>query len=151
MTNTNTNSEAVSTLNDLVATCKDGEDGYMQASEGVRDTQLQSLFVTYAQQRSQFASELQHHIRDLGGTAENAESMVGSMHRGWINVRAAVTGRDENVIISECERGDHAAVESYEKALSTLNSPASRELVSRQMDAIRSAYDRIRTLERITS
>src|ERR1051325_8499829 len=46
-------------LNDLIETLKDGQEGFRQAAENVRDPQLKTLFSQYSQQRSRFATALQ--------------------------------------------------------------------------------------------
>jgi uncharacterized protein (TIGR02284 family) len=143
--------EAVSTLNDLIETCKDGEKGFSQASENVKDPQLKSLFTQYSQQRSDFVSELQMEVERLGGQPETTGSAAGATHRGWLNVKSAVTGHSADSIIAECERGEDAAVSSYQEALSRNLPPDVRNLVERQYGQIKQAHDRIRALEKATS
>ena len=46
-------------LNKLIKISRDGEDGFRVVAESVRNRGLKALFKTYAQQRSQFVSELQ--------------------------------------------------------------------------------------------
>ena len=57
------NDSLISTLNNLIETCKDGENGFRTASDGVKNQELKALFLTYSQQRAQFASELQAEVR----------------------------------------------------------------------------------------
>lgn len=35
--------ETISTLNSLIETCKDGEEGFQEAAQGVKDPELESL------------------------------------------------------------------------------------------------------------
>lgn len=49
--------------------------------------------------------------------------------RGWINLKAAVTGTDGAAIITECERGDEVAVKHYEDALEKVRAPRSSRRV----------------------
>ena len=58
--------EAISTINGLIETLTDGEKGFEEASEAVKDPQLKSLFQQYSQQRHRFASELQAEAQRLG-------------------------------------------------------------------------------------
>jgi uncharacterized protein (TIGR02284 family) len=102
--------EVIATLNELVETCKDGQDGFRTAAEGVKNAELATLFNTYSQQRGQFASELQNEVRRSGGDPEKTGSTAAALHRGWINIKSAVTGEDEGAVISECERGEDSAV-----------------------------------------
>jgi uncharacterized protein (TIGR02284 family) len=142
------NNEVISTLNNLVETCKDGQNGFRTAAEGVKNTKLTTLFNTYSQQRGQFAAELQNEVRRLGGDPEETGSTAAVIHRGWMNIKSAVTGEDEGAVISECERGEDSAVKSYEEALKK-NLPADlKMIVERQFSHVKEAHDRIRSLEK---
>jgi uncharacterized protein (TIGR02284 family) len=138
------NDHLISTLNNLIETCKDGENGFRTAADGIKSGELKTLFLTYSQQRAQFAAELQAEVRNLGGDPEKTGSVAATLHRGWINIKSTVTGEDEGAIISECERG----VKNYKEALNE-NLPAGvQTIVERQYTQVREAHDRIRALER---
>ena len=145
------NDNLISTLNNLIETCKDGEQGFRTAADGIKRSDLRTLFLTYAQQRAQFAAELQGEVRHLGGDPEERGSVAASLHRGWINIKSAVTGEDEGAVISECERGEDSAVRNYQSALNE-DLPANiRETVERQYTQVKEAHDRVRALERADS
>jgi uncharacterized protein (TIGR02284 family) len=139
--------EVISTVNGLIETLKDGEKGFKEAAEAVKDPQLKSLFQEYSQQRSRFASELQTQARSLGeSNPEKTSSTAGAMHRAWINLKSAVTSGDDKAILSECERGEDSAVHEFEEAVSNgLTSPL-RDVVARQFSEIKSAHDRVKHL-----
>lgn len=141
-----TNSDTVSTLNNLIETCKDGENGFSTAAEGVQKSDLKALFNNYAQQRAKFATELQSEVRRLGGDPEKTGSVAATLHRGWINIKSTVTGMDETAVLAECERGEDSAKKNYEEALRE-NLPAEvQTIVQRQYMSIKEAHDRIRAL-----
>ncbi len=104
-------------LNELIETCKDGQDGFRAAREGVKNTDFRALFHNLSMQRLQFSRELQNFVRELDEKPERRGSVVGSMHRGWIQLKAAITSGSEHSILAECERGEKCAVEQYRKAL----------------------------------
>jgi uncharacterized protein (TIGR02284 family) len=80
--------DTISVLDDLIETLKDGQEGFRQAAESVKDSQLRSLFNEYSQQRLRFASALQNQVRTLGKTEpESDSSAVGALHRSWINLK----------------------------------------------------------------
>src|SRR5207245_8567145 len=58
--------ETISTINSLIETLKDGQEGFRQAAEAVKDSQLKSLFNEYSLQRSRFAGELQNEAIGMG-------------------------------------------------------------------------------------
>ena len=134
-------------LNNLIEALKDGQEGFKQAAEGVSNPQLKSLFRDYSQQRSRFATALQSEARSHGETKpETSSSATGALHRGWINLKSAITGGDEHAILAECERGEDSAVEEYKKALDDGLTQSAQELVSSQFADIKAAHDRIKSL-----
>jgi uncharacterized protein (TIGR02284 family) len=142
------NDEVISTLNNLIETCRDGQNGFQSAADGVKNPELKSLFYSYSQQRAKFVGELQDEVRRLGGDPETTGSVAATLHRGWIDIKSAVTGGDEGSIISECERGEDSAVSNYRDALDK-DLPANvRSIVERQFSQVKEAHDRIRSLER---
>lgn len=145
------NDNVISVLNNLIETCKDGQNGFQTAAAGVKRSELKTLFGQYSQQRAQFAGELQNEVLRLGGDPAETGSVAASLHRGWMNIKSAVTGEDDNAILAEAERGEDAAVASYRDALADENLPADvRTIIERQSAQVKDAHDRIRNLERAT-
>ncbi len=139
--------EIISTVNSLIETLKDGQEGFQQASEAVKDSELKSLFNEYSSQRSRFAGELQNQAKQLGESdPETTSSVAGSMHRAWINLKSAITKGDDHAILAECERGEDSAVSEYKKAMEADLSSPLRETVSRQYSEVKQAHDRVRNL-----
>ena len=145
------NDNVISVLNNLIETCKDGQNGFQTAAEGVKRSELKTLFGQYSQQRAQFAGELQNEVLRLGGDPAETGSVAATLHRGWINIKSAVTGEDENAILAEAERGEDMAVANYKDALADANLPSDvRAIIERQAAQVKDAHDRIRNLERAT-
>ena len=139
--------EIISTVNRLLETLKDGQEGFRQAAEAAKDSELKSLFNEYSMERSRFAGELQDQLRQLGESdPEDSSSVAGSMHRAWINLKGAVTSGDDHAILAECERGEDSAVSEYKKAMEAEISSPLRETISRQYERVKSAHDRVRDL-----
>ncbi|MGA9994078.1 MAG: PA2169 family four-helix-bundle protein [Pyrinomonadaceae bacterium] len=144
------NDDVISTLNNLIETCKDGQNGFQTAAEGVKNSELKTLFASYSQQRAQFAGQLQNEVLRLGGDPEKTGSTAAALHRGWIDIKSAVTGEDEGAVISECERGEDSAVRNYKDALEADLPADIRSIVEQQYSQVQEAHDRIRTLEKAT-
>src|SRR5439155_8729451 len=110
--------EIISTVNGLIETLKDGQRGFKEAAEAVKDPQFKTLFNEYSLQRSRFAGELQSEAIRLGESKpEDSSSVAGAMHRGWINLKSAVTSGADHAILAECERGEDSAVKEYRDAM----------------------------------
>jgi uncharacterized protein (TIGR02284 family) len=144
------NEEVISTLNNLIETCRDGQDGFKTAAEGVKSSELKELFHTYARQRAAFVGELQDEVRRMGGEPQESGSTSAAIHRGWMGLKAALTGGDDNAVVSECERGEDAALASYRAALGTDMPVNARSMVERQFAEVKEAHERVRNLERAT-
>ena len=79
-------------INSLIETLKDGQEGFKEAAEAVKDSDLKSLFNEFSEQRARFAAELQSEAISLGETEpEETSSTAGAIHRTWIDLKSAVT------------------------------------------------------------
>jgi uncharacterized protein (TIGR02284 family) len=70
------------------------------------------------------------------------------MHRGWINLKAAITGKNEEAIMAECERGEEHAAHVYEDALQKDLPLDTRSIVERQYRGVIENLERVRALTR---
>src|SRR3954451_10594607 len=86
---------AVSVLNELIETCKNGEEGFRTAADGITDQSIRIAFAKIARDRWGMARELQEEVEGLGGSPQTSGSVGGTVHRGWMNIKSLVTGRDD--------------------------------------------------------
>ena len=110
--------DIISTLNNLVETSRDGEEGFRTSAEHAKDAQLKSLFQNRADSCAAAVRELQDIVLAQGGKPSESSSVTGTLHRRWVDIKSMVTGRDDVAILNEVERGEDVAVASYKKALS---------------------------------
>lgn len=138
----------LSNLNNLIETLKDGQEGFRAASEDVANSGLKSLFSKYSLQRARFAGELQELAHSLGESdPADGGSVAGAVHRGWLNLKAALMSKDEHAVLAECERGEDVAVAAYRKALEQADLPANvRSVIERQAADVKAAHDHVRNL-----
>jgi uncharacterized protein (TIGR02284 family) len=148
---TDSSSETASTLNELIQTCKDGEHGYQSAALLVDDHNLRNLFQSYAQQRAEFAAELQTEVRRLAADALESGHATAALQRTWDDIKAGVLGSDEGTIICECERGEDLAIRQYQESLEAGLPGDLRSLVERQYLQVKEAHDHMRSLEQAHS
>ena len=142
----NLSHEAKSTLDTLIETCKDGQYGFEVAAKGVGDPALRAELLQYSLQRREFASALQQALRTMGEKPLESGSLSGTMHRGWIKVKEAISSADEGKILAECERGEDSAVDAYRDAMGQIIPPGIDDLVETQFAAIQHVHDRIKAL-----
>ena len=135
--------DTIAHLNRLIETSKDGELGYRTAAHHVRNPQLQSIFEDYERQRANFARQLQAEVERLGGEVGESGSLSAAIHRGWIDVKSALSGGDGWAILAACELGEAAASAAYEKVLDMDISGPIRLTVSHQAQQVRDAHQHI--------
>ena len=149
------NDKVVSSLKNLIEICHTGHQGYTTAAENIKNGEYAALFRSYSAQRHAFENELKQHVNRLGGEAEstNASGLLadaaGALHRGWINIKSAVTGGGIEALLDECERGDEAAVKAYQEALEQPFPQDIAQVVRQQYHSIQEAYTRVKGLARI--
>lgn len=135
------------TINHLIHTCRDGQEGFLTAAENIGDDDAKNVLNELSFQRAKFTGELQAAAHALGDShPENVSSIMGTLHRGWMNVKTAVGGHDRHSILAECERGEDAAVLEYRKATSRQLPADIREIVERHLAEITMAHHRIKAL-----
>lgn len=137
------NDEVVSTLNDLIETCKDGEYGFRSCAENVDSDDLAVFFNQRAEQCRQAAAELQQQVAAYGGKPDTSGSVSGAMHRGWVAVRSTLSTYDDLAVLKECERGEDVAVMSYRKALEKPLPEPVRTIVQRQYEGCQRNYEQV--------
>lgn len=140
------NDSAISVLNNLIETCKDGELGFKTAAEGLTSAEIKGKFLEYSRQRAEMARQLQHEVRTLGGDPEKSGSVSGSLHRGWLDIKSVITGKDDHAIVAEAERGEDVAKSAYENALKEALPNSALTVVQQQAAKVRQAHDNVRDI-----
>jgi uncharacterized protein (TIGR02284 family) len=141
------NDKSISVLNSLIETVKDGEKGFKDAAEGVKSADIKAKFLEYSRERGRMAAELQAEVRRLGGDPDKGGSMSGSLHRGWMDLKAALTGHDDHAIVSEAERGEDVAKKAFDDAVKGNDlSGSALTLVQQQASRVNRVHDEVRDL-----
>ena len=141
-------SDDLATLKTLTSTLNDSVNGYRQAAEDVESSEFRDLFTQFADQRSRASADLQAEVRRLGGEPDQDGSTMGSIHQSWLDLKAAITGRDDKAVLNEVERGEDYLKEKFEAALSSDNlSGDSRMAVERAYQSVREGHDRMSALK----
>lgn len=146
---TDINKESISVLNDLIETSKDGQEGFKTCAEDIKHPELKALFAKRSTDCSTAAAELQTAVKALGGDPEKSGSVGGALHRGWVDVKSLVTGKDEEAVLNEAERGEDHALKAYKEAIEKINKHnllGIRDLVERQFHGVQRNHDQVKAL-----
>lgn len=141
-----TDPQTLKALRSLYRMIEAAEKGYAVSAANVTNRGLKVLFKSYAQQRSEFRSEILTEMQQLGGNVKPSSSIRGVIHRGRINIFAALTiGNEERdkVILNEIILGERVALNAYERALKKDLDQATREIIARQYKDVRKVVERI--------
>ncbi len=133
------NDETIKALNFLIGTAIDGEKGYREAAEESDSAELKALLTQRGQQRAKFRQELEAEVERLGGDPKESGSAGAALHRAWLNVRDAVTGKGDEAVIRESERGEKAALDNYDDVLGRELPSDVKTLVARQRGEVEEA------------
>ena len=148
-----TNENLARAYTDLVAINHTGAKGYQEAAEGVTNPQLKAELSQLSQQRAQFASALSQQATRLGVSTESSTvegaltEAAAAVHRGWINLKSAITGQNDSAILGECETGDATALAAYETALKVDLSADAKTVIEQQHSQILAAKNKVTELK----
>ncbi len=133
-------------LNHLIEHLKDGESGFAAAADAVVNPLLKDTLMEFARQRADFAEALQLIVEESGEKAEYTGTFGGAIHRGWINLKAAVAKRADLAILEECEAAEDLALAAYRRAQEGGLLEIAGPIVEEQAAHIRQAHDKIKRL-----
>src|SRR5574338_1542775 len=140
--------DEISTLNTLIGTMIDSVNGYEDAASNSEAGRFQQMFRERAGERQRVVEDLRSEVRRLGGNPEDDGSFMGKTHQRFLDLKAAVTGRDEQAIINEVERGEDYLKEKFETALDSGHlSGESRAAVEQAYQSVRSGHDQMSALK----
>lgn len=137
-------------INDLIRINHDRVVGYEKAIDELKDedADLKVLFQRYITESRQYSQELTTEVQRLGEDPADGTTNSGKIYRVWMDLKAAVTGKDRKTILNNCEFGEDAAQKAYDTALNSEVDfePSVRELIVRQKASLKAGHDEVKRL-----
>ena len=143
------NEKTIGVLNTLITINNDRIEGYETAAKDVEEQDLKTLFTYFSSTSTICKRELLQEVSRLGGTAAEGTLTAGKLHRVWMDVKAAITGKDRKAILNSCEFGEDIAKDTYEKALEndTENLSAEQQtMIKGQHTLLKADHDKIKSM-----
>ena len=141
------NKELTDGLNHLVMICNDGKYGYEVAAEDADSAALRDMFSGYSAERARFSQQLKAEIRKFGGNSDHGGGPLGAIHRAWIDVKTALSSKDNKAVLGACITGEKAAVNAYNEVLKKNELPVeTRALLNEQRRNIEEALNKVEGL-----
>ena len=142
------NDKTIEALNSLIVINNDRVEGYETAANETDAADLKSLFASLRSTSTENLSALRAAVTRLGGKIEEGTRTTGKFFRAWMDVKAALTGKDRHAILSSCEFGEDKALEAYEDVLEDTSGLASEALtlIRTQQSNLRADHDKVKAL-----
>lgn len=145
-TKDNLRDETIQKVQDLIQINIDSQKGFAEAADKVKDQKIATLFRQLGSERQTNTQELQTIVDFNGEEPKDDGSFKATVHRAWIDVRAALNGGDASVILNEAERGEDAIKELYEEVLQETAGSAVNDVLTRQYAKVKAGHDKVRDL-----
>jgi uncharacterized protein (TIGR02284 family) len=142
------NDNAIDVLNSLITINNDRIEGYQRAMDETEESDLEALFSGFITTSENCKRELIDEVTKLGGEPAEGTRADGKLYRIWMDLKAAVTGKDRKAILSSCEYGEDVAVNTYEKALKNTSAltPGLQAIITSQHAKIKADHDKVRSM-----
>jgi len=108
---------AIEVFNTLITINNDRIEGYETASKETEEQDLKSLFARFISTSQKCKQELVNEVNALGGEVAEGTMISGKFFRVWMDVKAALTGKDRKAILDSCAYGEDEAQDTYENVL----------------------------------
>jgi uncharacterized protein (TIGR02284 family) len=133
-------------LTRLVYVNRDAEAAFRNAAANIRNTELETQFNGYAEQHATFSAELQGEIAHHGGRVPEGGTAGGAIHRGWMDVKSAITGHSAAAILASCETGEQSVEVAYLDFTDAVPSGKLHTLTAKQLEQVKAIRTRLARL-----
>lgn len=111
------NKKTIEALNTLITINNDRIQGYETAAKETEEQDLKAMFGRFTATSQKCKVELVAEISKLGGQSDEGTLLSGKFFRVWMDVKAAITGKDRKAILNSCEFGEDEALKTYNEVL----------------------------------
>lgn len=143
---TRRNDDVIDVLNNLLETSRDGEYGFGESAAHAKSQDIKALLGRRSEGCRAAAAELEALVVQCGGEPEQGGTTSGAMHRGWVSLRAKLTGYSDLAMLEECERGEDVALAEYRNALKRDLPEHVKRVVEQQAQGAQRNHDQIKAL-----
>ena len=134
-------------LLDVIKSLQDGQKGFADIGEHLKDDTLKRYFLAESLKRANFRAELENELHRAGmADVKESGSTAGALHRTWGDLKAKMgIGDDDASLLATAEQGEDVAVKTYKKALEHDLPAPIRQLLTEQQAHILTSHDYVKT------
>lgn len=139
------NSELEKVLKSVINILQDGQKGFADLGEKLKDETLKRYFLAESLKRANFRAELENELHRHGVKDVHEEGTVaGTIHRSWGDLKAKVLHTSDHDILDTAEQGEDKAKKTYKDALDQELPLPVRQLLTEQQAHILTSHDYVR-------
>ena len=141
--------KSIDALNMLIEINNDRIQGYETALNETEEADLKNIFSMFLQTSQKCKVELVTEVNKLGGSPIEGTKTSGKFFRVWMDVKAALTGKNRKEILSSCEYGEDAAIDTYNKVLKNdIENITSEQqtLINAQLVLLKADHDKVKSM-----
>jgi len=131
-------------LNSVISILLDGQKGFADIGEHLKDPTLKEYFLAESLKRAKFRGQLEEILHQSGvHDIKESGTTLGTLHRTWGDLKAKLGGGDHS-LLETAEQGEDEAKKAYEDALKQDLPLPVRQVLATQQEHILNAHDYVR-------
>jgi uncharacterized protein (TIGR02284 family) len=139
------NRETERVLLHVIKTLQDGQKGFADIGEHLKDETLKHYFLAESLKRANFRAELENELHRAGiADVKESGSAAGALHRTWGDIKAKLGGGD-HTLLETAEAGEDTAKKAYKDALEHDLPLPIRQLLTEQQAHIDNSHDYVKS------
>ena len=132
-------------LIDVIKSLNDGQKGFADIGEHLKDDTLKRYFLAESLKRANFRAELENELHRAGmADVKESGTVAGAVHRTWGDLKAKLGSGDDHSLLETAEQGEDVAKKAYKDALEHDLPLPIRQLLTEQQAHILTSHDYVR-------
>ena len=144
-TDADKNAELEKILKEVINVLQDGQKGFADLGEHLKDDTLKRYFLAESLKRANFRAELENELHRHGVKDVHEQgTTLGALHRTWGDLKAKVVTPTDHDLLATAEQGEDKAKATYKDALEQELPLPVRQLLTEQQAHILTSHDYVR-------
>ena len=123
----------------------DGQKGFADIGEHLKDETLKRYFLAESLKRANFRAELENELHRAGmADVKETGTTAATVHRVWGDLKAHLGAGSDHQLLATSEQGEDVAKKAYKEALEKELPLPVRQLLTEQQAHINSSHDYVR-------
>jgi uncharacterized protein (TIGR02284 family) len=141
----NKNQEMEKVLLELIRTLEDGQKGFADIGEHLKDGKLKRYFLAESLKRANFRAELENELHRAGmADVKEPGTIAGTVRRVWGDLKAKL-GAGDHALLETAEQGEDEAAVAYRHALKHDLPLPIREVLNSQQAQVVVSHDFVKS------